>query len=440
MGLLKAGAGALGGVLADQWREFFYCDSLDSDLLIVKGEKRTGGRSSNKKGEDNIISNGSVIAVNEGQAMAIVESGKVVEFSSEPGEFVYDNSTEPSVFYGGFGKGLKKSFEMVGKRFTFGGDTGKDQRVYYFNTKEITGNKFGTATPIPFRVTVDENLGYKLSVDLRCNGVYSYRITDPILFYTHVSGNVSEYYERSQIDEMLRGELMDALQPALAKVAMQKIMYYEIPAHTKEVGTALKEELAAQWRESRGLEIQTISFNSVSIPEDQRKKLTEWEENAMTTNSATAASRLVGGQVDAMRTAAANQGGMGAMGGFFGMNMAQNAGGANIQEMFAMGQQQNQQSQSAPSQNSGWTCACGHSGNTGKFCMECGKPKPADGDVWTCSCGTVNQGKFCQNCGSSRPMAAAYKCNKCGWVPDDPTNPPKFCPECGDAFDDNDRV
>lgn len=439
MGLIKAGVGALGGVLADQWKEFFYCDSLDADILLAKGEKKTGGRSSNKKGEDNIISNGSVIAINEGQAMAIVESGKVVEFSSEPGEFVYDSSTEPSIFCGSLGESIKKSFEQVGKRFTFGGDTGKDQRVYYFNTKEIMGNKFGTATPIPFRVTVSEELGYKLSVDLRCNGVYSYKITDPILFYTNVSGNVPEYYERSQIDGMLRGELMDALQPALAKVAMQKIMYYEIPAHTKEVGTALKEELAAQWRQSRGLEIQSISFNSVSIPEDQRKKLTEWEENAMTMNPATAASRLVGGQVEAMKTAAANQGGMGAMGGFFGMNMAQNAGGVNAQNLYAMGQQQPQAA--PPVQTGSWTCSCGHGGNTGKFCAECGSPKPVGGDSWTCSCGTVNQGRFCQNCGSPKPSGTVtFKCNKCGWVPDDPTHPPKFCPECGDVFDDNDKV
>lgn len=439
MGLLKAGVGALGGVLADQWKEFFYCDSLDADILLAKGEKKTGGRSSNKKGEDNIISNGSVIAINEGQAMAIVESGKVVEFSSEPGEFVYDSSTEPSIFCGGLSEGIKKSFEQVGKRFTFGGDTGKDQRVYYFNTKEITGNKFGTATPIPFRVTVSEELGYKLSVDLRCNGVYSYKITDPILFYTNVSGNVPEYYERSRIDEMLRGELMDALQPALAKVAMHKIMYYEIPAYTKEVSTALREELAAQWRESRGLEIQSISFNSVSIPEDQRKKLTEWEETAMTINPATAASRMVGGQVEAMRTAASNQGGMGAMGGFFGMNMAQNVGGVNAQDLYAMSQKQPQDKGSVQADT--WSCSCGHGGNTGKFCVECGSPKPVGGDSWTCSCGTVNQGRFCMNCGSPKPSGTVtFKCNKCGWIPDDPTHPPKFCPECGDVFDDNDKV
>ena len=404
MGLIKAAAGAVGGVLADQWREFFYCDSMEADTIIIKGEKRTGGRSSNKKGEDNIISNGSVIAVNEGQGMIIVESGKIVEFCDEAGEFVYDSSTEPSIFCGNLGEGIKKTFAQIGKRFTFGGDTGKDQRVYYFNLKELTGNKFGTPNPVPFRVVVDETLGYKLSVDLRCNGVYSYKLVDPILFYTNVCGNVAYAYNRSEIDEMLRGELLNALSPALAKISAMKISYSEIPAHTREVSAALKEELAAQWREARGIEIVSMNFNSVSIPDDQRKKLTEWEETAMTTDVNTAAARMAGAQSEAMKTAAANQGGMGAMGGFFGMNMAQQAGGANAANLFAMGaQQQAAQPQpaqpQAEAQQSGWVCSCGAS-NTGKFCSECGAPKPSA--EWMCSCGAVNKGKFCSECGKPR--------------------------------------
>lgn len=399
MGLIKAAAGAVGGVLADQWREFFYCDSMEADTIIIKGEKKTGGRSSNKKGEDNIISNGSVIAVNEGQGMIIVESGKIVEFCDEAGEFVYDSSTEPSIFCGNLGEGIKKTFAQIGKRFTFGGDTGKDQRVYYFNLKELTGNKFGTPTPVPFRVVVDETLGYKLSVDLRCNGVYSYKLVDPILFYTNVCGNVAYAYNRSEIDEMLRGELLNALSPALAKISAMKISYSEIPAHTREVSAALKEELAAQWREARGIEIVSMNFNSVSIPDDQRKKLTEWEETAMTTDVNTAAARMAGAQSEAMKTAAANQGGMGAMGGFFGMNMAQQAGGANAANLFAMGAQQQAAQPQAEAQPSGWVCSCGAS-NTGKFCSECGAPKPSA--EWTCSCGAVNKGKFCSECGKPR--------------------------------------
>ena len=431
MGLLKAGAGALGGVLADQWKEFFYCDSLDSDTLVAKGEKRVGKRSSNTKGTDNVISNGSVISVNEGQSMIIVESGKVVEFCAEPGEFVYDSSTEPSIFCGSLGESIKKSFAEVGKRFTFGGDAAKDQRVYYFNTKEITGNKFGTPAPVPFRVTLDESMNYKLSVDLRCNGVYSYKIADPLLFYTNVSGNVEYTYDRSELDEMLKSELLDALRPAFAKVSAMKIMYSEIPAHTKEVTSALAGELSSEWREKRGIELYAVSINGVSIPDDQRKKITEWEENLMTMNPNMAASRIVGSQADAMRTAAGNPNGAAA--GFFGMGMAGNAGGANAANLFTMGANTEN---SAP--KTGWTCSCG-AVNTGKFCSECGKPQPSGG--WTCECGTANTGKFCSNCGKPNPGAAPkYKCNKCGWVPEDPENPPKFCPECGDAFDGNDRV
>ena len=399
MGLLKAGVGALGGVLADQWREFFYCESLDADTLVAKGEKRTGKRSSNTKGSDNIISNGSIISVNEGQSMIIVESGKIVEFCAEAGEFVYDNSTEPSIFCGSLGESIKQSFAQVGKRFTFGGEPGKDQRVYYFNTKEITGNKFGTPSPVPFRVVLDESMNYKLSVDLRCNGVYSYRIVDPLLFYTNVCGNVEDTYERSEIDDMLKGSLLDALRPAFAQISAMKIMYSEIPAHTKEVTKALSDELTGEWKEKRGIELFDVSINGVSIPDDQRKKITEWEENIMTTNPNMAASRIVGAQADAMRTAAGNAGG--AMNGFVGMGFAQGAGGANAAGLFAMGKEQNQADVPAQNADCAWNCACGKTGNTGKFCSECGKPRP-DG-AWFCTeCGAKNTGKFCSECGKPR--------------------------------------
>ena len=424
MGLIKAGLGALGSTLADQWKEFFYCDALEKDVLVTKGQKRISGRSSNTKGSDNIITNGSGIAVADGQCMIIVEQGKVVEVCAEPGEFTYDSSTEPSIFAGSLGESIKQTFKTIGKRFTYGGDTGKDQRVYYFNTKEILDNKFGTPTPIPFRVIVNEQLGYKLSVDLRCNGIYTYHITDPIKFYTNVCGNVEKEYRRSEIEETLRSSLLNALQPALAQVAAQKIEYYEISAHPKEVAAALRTELSDEWKEQRGIEVCTVSFNSVSIPEDQRKKITEWEENAMTLDPRTGAARIVGAQADAMRTAAGNEGG--AMAGFMGMGMAMNQGGMNAQALYGMAPQQ-PAPQTAPA--NGWTCSCGTT-NTGKFCSNCGAQKPAD-DTWKCSCGTVNKGKFCSNCGAKKPAA---KCPKCGWTPDDPSNPPKFCPECGSPF------
>ena len=478
MGLIRAGMGALGGTLADQWKEFFYCDSMGKDVLVTKGQKRTSGRSSNTKGNDNIISNGSGIAVADGQCMLIVEQGKVVEVCAEPGEFTYDTSTEPSIFSGNLGDSIKQTFQVVGKRFTYGGDTGKDQRVYYINTKEMGEILYGTATPVPFRVIVNEELGYKLSVDIRCNGNFTYRICDPLLFYTNVCGNVEQDYESAEISGRLKGELMTALQPALSTLSAKKVQYYEIPAHTQDLSDALNEVLSKTWKEKRGIEVFSFNINSLSIPEDQRKKINEWEENAMTTNPTTAAARLVGGQIDAMKAAAGNT--AGAMTGFMGMGMAMNAGGMGgmtAQNLFAMGQQQPQAApqpaapQPAPERPQGdtWTCSCGTtvSGKfcpecgakkpepkiepagswkckcgttvTGKFCPECGSAKPADSEGWTCSCGTVNKGRFCQNCGAKKPQGALlYRCDKCGWEPEDPAHPPKFCPECGDPFDDAD--
>ncbi len=441
MGLIKAALGALGGTLADQWKEFFYCESIDSDTLMVKGQKMIGKRSSNTKGSDNVISNGSGIIVNDGQAMVIVEQGKVVEFCAEPGEFTYDTSTEPSIFSGNLGESIKETFKTIGKRFTFGGDTGKDQRVYYFNTKEIMGNKYGTATPIPFKVVINEQMGLKLSVDIRCNGEYTYKLTNPLLFYTNIAGNVSDRYEKTEWEDILRSSLLDALQPALASVAAKKIEYYELPGHTVEIRNALTEVLKPDWTETRGIELVKLTINSLSIPEDQRKKITEWEENAMTTNPMMAGSRLVGAQADAMRTAAANENG--AMTGFMGMGMAMNAGGNNAGNLFAMGQQQqavpNPQAAATPDAAMGWKCACGAVA-TGKFCPECGTARPVV-EGWTCSCGAVNKGKFCPECGAKKPAGAAqYKCDKCGWEPEKGSVPPKFCPECGDKFDNDDLV
>ena len=469
MGLIKAIAGATGGVLADQWKEYIVCDALDKETLVVKGQKKVTGRSSNYKGDENIISNGSGIVVNEGQCMIIVEQGKVVELCAEPGRFTYDTSTEPSIFSGPLKESIKDTFRNIGKRFTYGGEAPNDQRVYYFNTKEIGDNKFGTASPIPFRV-VDEEMGFRLSVDLRCNGVFSYKITDPMLFYTNVCSNISDTFDRSEIDGMLKGELMNALQPALAKIAAKKIAYYEIPAHTVEIADALNEVLSSQWRETRGIEVFSFAINSLTVPEDQRKKITEWEENAMTRDPLTAASRIVGSQADTMRTAAANENG--ALTGFMGMSMAMNQGGMNAQDLFAMGQQMQQQqpaqpAPAAPAADS-WKCSCGNTASgkfctecgakkpepkpasdswkcscgasvSGKFCTECGSPKPAQPQGWTCRCGAVNQGKFCMECGAKKPAGAPlYRCDKCGWKPENPNNPPKFCPECGDVFDDND--
>jgi membrane protease subunit (stomatin/prohibitin family) len=455
MGLIKAALGSAGGVLADQWKEYFYCESMPENVMVTKGQKRTGGRSSNTKGSDNIISNGSVIAVADGQCMMIVDQGKVAELCAEPGEFTYDTSTEPSIFSGDLGTSIVDSFKNMGKRFTFGGEPPKDQRVYYFNKKELIGNKYGTPSPVPFRV-VDNNIGLDMDIAIRCFGEYSYRICDPLLFYTNVSGNVESEYRRETIDGQLKSELMTALQPAFAKISELGIRYSALPGHTMELADALNEVLSAKWRGLRGIEIVSFGVSSVKASEEDERMIKELQRNATFRNPTMAAAHMVGAQAAAMQSAAANEGAGPAMA-FMGMNMAGQAGGMNAQNLFAMGQQQTppqQQYQQPPQQQQppaspppaptaeGWSCpACGHAGNSGKFCMECGKPKPEQAEGWSCACGAVNKGKFCMECGKPKPAGVPqYKCDKCGWEPEDKVSPPKFCPECGDVFDDGDIV
>lgn len=426
MGLIKAALGSTGSILADQWREYFYCDSMDADVLVSKGSKRIGSRSSNSKGSDNLISNGAVIAVNEGQCMMIVEQGQIVEFAAEAGEFTWNASTESTIFYGGLGNGLKGSWENLKRRFTFGADTAKDQRVYFFNIKEIVGNKYGTPSPIPFRV-VDANIGLDMDVSIRCNGEYSYRISDPMLFYKNVCGNIRQDYTRAQLDSQLKSEFLTALQPAFGRISALGIRYSALPGHTMEIAQAMNEVLSSQWSGLRGIRVVSVGVNSVTAAAEDEETLKELQKSAVFRNPNMAAAHMVQAQAEAMKTAAANENG--AMMGFMGMNMAQNAGGFHANALFQMGQQE----KSAAAAVNSWQCKCG-TRNTGKFCTECGSPRG-----WVCRCGSVNKGKFCSECGAKKPDAEPlYACNKCGWEPEDPKNPPKFCPECGDPFTDKD--
>ena len=464
MGLIQAAMGAAGGVLADQWREYFYCESIPESVMAVKGQRRVTGRGSNK-GVDNIISNGSIIAVADGQCMMIVEQGKIVELCAEPGEFVYDTSTEPSIFSGDLGDALMATFKNIGKRFTFGGEAPKDQRVYYFNTKELIGNKYGTPSPVPFRV-VDQSAGIDIDISIRCFGEYSYRIANPILFYTNVCGNVSESYTRDKLEGQLKTELLTALQPAFAKISDMGIRYSALPGHTLELSQALNEVLSGKWRDLRGLEIVSFGVSSVKASEEDEQMLKQMQQAKAYMNPGMAAANLARAQATAMQDAANNQGG--AAMAFMGMNMAQNAGGFNAQQLYQMGAQQPaaqpvQQpaapANPAPAANA-WVCACGATATgkfcpecgakkpepkpaaegwkcpqcgaaaTGKFCPECGAKKPeAQPEGWTCSCGAVNKGKFCAECGKPKPAAAPqYKCDKCGWEPEDPRHPPSSAP------------
>ena len=419
MGLIKAALGSVGGVMADQWKEYFYCEALPENVMAVKGQKRVSGRSSNKHGSDNVISNGSVIAVADGQCMMIVDQGRIIEVCAEPGEFTYDMSTEPSLFTGELKGSIRAVIDSMTNRFTFGGEPPKDQRVYYFNTKELMGNKYGTPSPVPFRV-VDQRAGIDIDVGIRCFGEYSYHICNPALFYTNVCGNVAEAYTRDKLDNQLKTELLTALQPAFAKIGENGIRYSQLPGHTMELADALNEVLSKKWRDLRGIEIVSFGVSSVTADEEDEKMLKELQRNAAFMDPTRAAAHLVGSQGDAMKMAANNQNG--AAMGFMGMNMAGQAGGMNAQNLFAMGQQQ-AAAQPAPAAG-GWTCSCGHSGNTGKFCAECGQPKPAPAGEWKCACGAVNTGKFCSECGAPKP-AGEWTC-ACGAV-----NKGKFCAECG---------
>ena len=493
MGLIRAASNAVRGTLADQWKEYFYCDALDADVLVARGVRNVSGRSSNRKGDDNIITDGSHIAVADGQCMIIVEDGRVMDACAEPGAYTYDMGSSPSVFGGSLMEGLKGIAREAWERFQFGGGAGKNQRIYYVNIKEIPGNKYGTPNPVPFRV-VDRNIGLDVDISIRCNGEYSYRIVNPMAFYANVCGNDGNVYTRDQIDSMLKSELLTALQPAFARISEMGIRYSALPGHTIELSDALNEVLSKKWTDLRGIQIYSFGMNSVTASKEDEDMIKQLQKSAVMRDPGMAAATLAGAQADAMRTAAANS--AGAMTGFMGMGMAQQAGGVGLQGLYEMGRQAQgtyagqpgqpqpggvyagqpgqpqpggayagQPGQPQPggvyagqteqphqdgaytaqpnqkpqgSEPSGWACTCGKAGNTGKFCTECGAPKPA-AEGWTCACGAVNKGKFCSECGKPKPAEALqYKCDKCGWEPEDPAKPPKFCPECGDPFDDGD--
>ena len=456
MGLIRAAISAVGGTMADQWKEFFICESLDADVLAVKGQKRIGSRSANKKGSDNLITSGSGIAVADGQCALIVEQGKIVEVCEEPGEYTYDASTEPTIFSGNLGSSLDQVFDVIGKRFTYGGDTGKDQRIYYINTKELIDNKFGTPNPVPFRV-VDRNIGLDVDVSVRCSGVYSYRISNPLLFYANVCGNIEQEYRREELDHQLKTEFISALQPAFAKISDLEIRPNALPGHVTELCDAMNEALTGKWANTRGITVVSVAIGTIDLPKEDAEMIKQAQKTAILRDPMMAAATLTEAQAGAMKTAAGNS--AGAMTGFMGMGMAAQNGGMNAQNLYQMGAEmaqnnagQNQQNVSsqphmtAPGKGGEkeaagkWTCACGAvNEKEWKFCQECGKERPQEG--WICSCGAENKGKFCTECGKPRPKGTpVYQCDKCGWKPEDPKNPPKFCPECGDPFDANDIV
>lgn len=402
MGLLKAFNNAVGGVLADQWKEYYYCDALDANTLVKRGCRRILSKSSNYQGSPDIISNGSVIAVADGQCMMIVEQGKIVEVSAEPGEYVYDSSTESSVFAGKLDKqAISEVLQNIKKRFGFGGQAAKDQRVYYFNIKECTGNCYGTPAPVPFRV-VDENIGLDMDITIRCFGEYSYHITNPVLFYTNVCGNIDDVFVREEIDGQLKSELLTSLQPAFAELSNMGIRYSALPGHTAELAGSLNKILSDKWKNARGIEIASLGISSIKAGEKDEEIIKELQRNAAFRDPTMAAAQLVGAQSIAMQEAARNQNAGSAMA-FMGMNMANQTGGIDAQSLFQMGMaHKNQMFTNQQSE-----------------------------DTWNCQCGNVAVGKFCSNCGLPKPDSNSFYCNECGWKMTDSSQQMRFCPQCG---------
>ncbi len=304
MGLITAAGASLSSILGDQWKEYFYCSEMDTNVLVRKGQKNNGKSGLlNRGGSDNVITNGSTIVVNEGQCMIIVDQGAIVDICAQPGAYTYDTSTEPSVFSGGLGEGIAKSFEQFKARFSYGGVTAHDQRIYYFNTKDIIGNKYGTANPVPFRV-VDNNIGLDVDISIRCFGEYSYRLSDPILFYKNICGNVNSDYTKDRIENQLRTELLTALQPAFGKISDMGIRYSAVVNHTEDMAKALNEVLSDRWADKYGIVISAFGISSLKASEEDEKMIKDLQKTAVFQNAGMAGAMKVNAEAQAMMDAA----------------------------------------------------------------------------------------------------------------------------------------
>ncbi len=386
MGLIRAVLSSGMNTIHDMWKDFIYCDALDNDTLIKKGHAKYSPGAT-VLADDNVITDGSKIVVNNGQVMLIVENGRIIDVTAEPGGYEYSSKIAPSVFEGSFGQGLKMSFKQMGERFQFGGVKGSDQRAYFINAKEILNNKFGFGN-IPYR-----DSEFNLTISLQGYGTFSYRIADPLLFYSNLSGNVSEAFTKDLLEPQIKAELQDALLPALGDMAKSGLKYDELPGNAKTLTKILRERMQETWREKRGIEIVSLTLSNIRPDDLSVEKIRVLQESrAYSDNRAMLGARVGMAQANAMESAASNS--AGAMTGFAGMNVAQNAGGVNVSDLL-----KDDAPKAAPSNGGAtWTCECG-SVNTSKFCPSCGKPKPAI--------------QFCPNCG--------FKLE----------GPAKFCPECG---------
>ena len=385
MGLIQAFAGSVSGELANQWKELFVCDSLDNSVLLKRADHKVSGRSTNTKGDQDIITKDSVVIVNEGQCALLVDNGQIIDVAAEAGAYSWEDNGSASIFAGNFAE----VFKEFGRRFAFGGEKPMQQRVYFVNTKEIIGLKFGTPSPILFRI-LDQNIGLDMDTNLKCNGNYSIRVTDPTQLYVTLAGNVKNEYTIEDVQDQLRATFIQSLQPALGKLSAMGIRPSGIPSYTKEISEAMADELDHDWTEKYGLAITSVQILSTTIPEEDAATLKELQKTGALRSQAMAGATLVQAQAEAMKAAASNENG--AAMGFFGMNMAMQAGGANAADLLNSGAQQAQpQGQPMPQ------------AQPGQF-NEVQSQGQAPAGRWFCpNCGNENFGNFCVNCGTKRP-------------------------------------
>ena len=414
MGIIKAVVGSVKGTLADQWLEVIEADNMGDDTVFCEGVKIRKGE--NVKGSDGTVSNGSIIHVYANQFMMLVDGGKVVDYTAEEGYYKVDDSSMPSLFNGEFKEALKDSFE----RIKFGGVTPKKQKVFFVNLQEIKGLKFGTRNPINYF----DNF-YNAELFLRAHGNYSVKITDPLRFYAEAVPRNKTHVKMNDINEQYLAEFLEALQSAIGQMSVDGIRISHIQSKGRELGKYMAEILDADWKQMRGMEVQSVGIASISYDEESQKLINMRNQGAMLSDPTIREGYVQGAIAKGIEAAGSNS--AGAATAFMGMGMGMNAAGgfmgsASATNMAQMQMQQAQAAKEAPA--GGWTCGCG-AVNTGKFCSECGKAAPAAG--WTCECGAKNTGKFCSECGKPAP-AGEWFCTECG-----AKNTGKFCQECGKA-------
>ena len=424
MGIVKAFFNAVGGNLADQWQEVIEADSMSDTTVFAKGVKvrKNDRRNNNKKGTEDVISNGSIIHVYPGQFMLLVDGGKIIDYTAEEGYYKVDNSAAPSLFNGEFGDSLVDAF----RRIKFGGVPSYAQKAYFINMQEIKGIKFGTRAPVNYF----DNF-YNSELFLRAHGTYSIKITNPIKFYTEAIPKNMEKVDIRDINEQYISEFLEAFTAALNKMSADGIRISHVASKSPELSKYMATELDAEWNDMRGFEVQAVGIASVSYDEESKELINMRNRGAMLGDATVREGYVQGAVARGFEAAGSNS--SGAANAFVGMGMGMGATGGFMGAASETNRRQMEADREAAAAKqqaaaAGWTCACGNSGNTGKFCSECGAKKP-EAESWTCSCGNVCTGKFCAECGAKKPEASAdWFCTECG---NKNSASSKFCSNCG---------